>query len=477
MARMRLLSVWSVLEERSQAMSITDTISRHLVATTFEGLPPKAVAATKQHVLHTLATIVGGSGAPGCLQVADLVQSWGGRPESTVLVYGHRAPAPHAVLANSTLAHALDFCCNDDRIAYKSSVCAVPAALALAERQGTSGKDFLTAACLGIDLGIRIGLNAQPKYQHISSPAVGPFAAAATAGKLLGLDEEGMANALGLALSECRASGTSISSPALTKRLGPGLAAQGGVTAALLAAGGFPAQRDVLEGPRGYYQTFHRREGNLDGLVSDLGKTFEVVNVWPKPYPSCRFTHASINAALKLYHEQGVRPDDIAGVRIVLCPRDDAHVGHGPDPQAKLHPRGVVDAQFSVPWTVSVALLRGRVFIGDMLPEGLRDPDVHRLTDKVTVVVDPKLDVGSREVKPAIVEVRTLQGKTYSQRVDTPRGSPEHPVTFEETKQVFRDCAAYAARPLSQAQVEQAIALVDRLETAPDVSALVKTLV
>ncbi|MBI2919316.1 MAG: MmgE/PrpD family protein [Chloroflexi bacterium] len=457
-------------------MSITETISRHLVRTSYEDLPPEAVAATKQHILHTLATIMGGSAAPGCPQLVDLVRSWAGREESTVLVHGHRAPAPHAVLANSTMAHALDFCCNDDRIAYKSSVCAVPAALALAEGQGASGKALITATCLGIDLGIRIGLNAEPKPQHIVSPVVGPFASAAAASKLLGLSEEGMASALGIALSECRGSGTSTSSPALTKRLGPGLAAQGGVTAALLAANGFPAQSDVFEGPRGYYQTYHRREGDLEGLVAGLGQTFEVVNVWPKPYPSCRYTHASINAAL-LLHQQGIRASEIAEVRVHLCPRDDQSVGRGRNPEAKVHPRGVVDAQFSVPWTVATALVKGRVSVGDMLPEALANPDVHRFTDKVTVVVEPELDVGQREVKPAIVEVRMRNGQTYSQRVDFPRGSPEQPVTADETRQVFRDCAAYAARPLSPAQVEEAIALVDRLETVENVSLLVKVLV
>ena len=107
-------------------MDIAVPFAEHMVKTEYRDLPSEVVAATKQHLMHTLATAIGGSGAPGCKAVVDLVSEWGGREESTILVYGGKVPAIHAALADGTMAHALDFCVNDDRTDYKTSVVAVP---------------------------------------------------------------------------------------------------------------------------------------------------------------------------------------------------------------------------------------------------------------------------------------------------------------------------------------------------------------
>ncbi|MFQ5826110.1 MAG: MmgE/PrpD family protein, partial [Dehalococcoidia bacterium] len=125
-------------------MNTTELLAQHLARTRYEDLPAEAVRATKEHILHTLATVLAGSDAPGCKTVVDLIEDEGGRCESTVLVYGVKVPAAQAALANSCMAHARDFCNNDDRIAYKSSVCAIPASLAVAEREGSvSGTELI----------------------------------------------------------------------------------------------------------------------------------------------------------------------------------------------------------------------------------------------------------------------------------------------------------------------------------------------
>lgn len=453
---------------------VTQRVAQHLVRTTFEDIPEEAVQATKEHILHTLGTVLAGSGAPGCPTVVEFLQEWGGRGESTVLVYGSRLPAGHAALANSTMAHAQEFDNNDDRIAYKSSVCVIPGALAVAERLGgVDGKAFLTAVCLGIDLGIRMGLAIQPQPAHPTAPALGPFAAAAAGAKLLNLDEEGALNALGIALCGVSTTGTSTTSLSYTKRLQAGLGARNGVFAALLAAKGFPAGREIFHGERGYYLGIHKREGNLAALTEGLGERFEVVNVGPKAYPSCRYTHASIDAALALVRGHDLRPEDVAEIRVTVGPRDYQSVFGGDTPQglaAKQRPLSVVDAQFSIPYTVATAVVRRQVFLDDFTEEGIRDSQILAIAQRVFPVVDPELERWPTDVKPARVEIRTWGGQSYAQRVDYPKGNPLNPVPREEVRANFLEFAARAARPLPEERVRRARDLIEHLDQAPDIA-------
>ncbi len=427
--------------------------------------------------MHTLATVMAGSSAAGCNMVVDLVEGWGGRQESTILVYGKQVPCVQAALANSCMAHARDFCNNDDRLAYKTSVCAVPTALAVAERKGkVSGKELITAVCLGVDLGIRIGLATRPKPAHGHAPMLGPFASAAVAGKMSGLDQERMVFALGLALCHCKTGGTGTESPSLTKRLGPGLAAAGGVFSALLAEKGYPTQSNVLEGPRGYFQTFYREEGDLKDLVAGLGMRFEITNVGPKPYPCCRFTHAAIDATLALVKEHNIVPEAVSTVRVYLSQQDYEVVGVGTALDVKRQPRTVVDAQFSVPWTVATAIVKRRVFVDDFTEDAITNPQILEVASKVLPVLDPELDQVGRVVKPAIVEIRTRGAQTYSRKVDFPRGSLENPIKPDEIKENFAACARYATKVLDVSRVAEAANIIAALETVDDVSSIARLL-
>ncbi len=437
-------------------------------STRFEDLPAEAIAAAKDHLLHTVGTMLGGSSAEGCNLVVDLMGEWGGSRQSHIAVYGDKVSVHNAVLANSTMAHALDFCDNDDRIAYKSSVCVVPVGLAVSEAAGgITGRELLTAICVGTDVGLRMGLSILPKYHHAQARNLGIFASAAAAGNLLGLKTGQMLDAFGLGACHLVTIGAEKGSLSLTKRLGPGFASQAGVLSAYLAKKGYTSNHGVIAGPYGYFQTHHGREGDLEGLVADLGKVYEITRVGPKPYPCCRFTHASIDAALRLAKENDIHPDSVAGVTVYLCPRDHRSVGGSTSDslEIKRHPRKPVDAQFSVPWTVAAALVKRDVFIPAFTDAGIRDPETLALAGKVNTVVLPELDQGPRVIKPAIVEIKTNSGKVYSLRVDFPSGSPENPVSFKTLRQNFRRAASFAARPFTGPQIEKIIETVDHLET------------
>ena len=171
--------------------TLTKQIAGYLARTGFDALDDAALRATKEHILYTLGTILAGSSAPGITQArAGAIALSGGSNESSVLVTGEKLPAASAALVNAAMGHSRELDINDDRIAYKSSVTVIPAAFALAEKAGkVSGKDFIAAVCLGVDLGIRLGLATNPKPVHARAIALGPFASAAGCGKILKLDE------------------------------------------------------------------------------------------------------------------------------------------------------------------------------------------------------------------------------------------------------------------------------------------------
>ena len=298
--------------DTSREAELEQLIAKCVLGTQYAELDERALVATKQHILHTLVTAVAGSNAPGIKTIFDLADETSGPRESRALVYGTRMSAMNAALVNAAMAHARDYDMNDDRTFYKSSVVVIPVALAFADRNGgVTGKDFIVAVCVGIDLGIRIALAVNPKPSHVLSQMIGGFAAVAAAARLLRLDEEQFLDAFGIAYCQVSASGSSTASPALTKRLVPGLAARAAVLAALLGQKGFKAGRNVLKGPDGYFKRYHGTEGDHSEIVSELGKRWELANVGPKGYPCCRVLHAPIDAALALVKEHDIRVDEV----------------------------------------------------------------------------------------------------------------------------------------------------------------------
>ncbi len=460
--------------------TLTKQIAGYLARTGFDALDDDALRATKEHTLYTLGTILAGSSAPGIKQaLAGARALSGASQESTVLVTGDKLPAASVALVNATMGHSRELDINDDRIAYKSSITVIPAALAVAEKVGKiSGKDFITAICLGVDFGIRLGLATNPKPVHARAIALGPFAAAAACGKILGLDENGLHNALGIAFCRSTVSGNSTVAPSLTKRLGVGFASQSGVIAALLAAAGFPAAGEAFQGAAGFFQTFYRQEGDYDALLDQLGSRFEIVLVGPKPFPSCRYTHCAVTGVLDLVRKHAIKARDIDEVRVRIGERDMRSVGGWTeDEKKKKHrPEGVVDAQFSIPYTVAATLVSGGLSLEQFTDAELRSDEILDLAARVKTILTPEFDHGPMDVKPQVVEIVMRDGKVLSEKIVYPKGNPNNPVTSEELVAAFRGMASYAVKPLSGAKVDDAVALALRLEEVDDVAVLTKFL-
>ncbi len=457
-------------------MNITRTLADHIVGARFEDLPAAAIQATKNHILYTTGTILAGAHSPGIAQLLAAVQQLGEGHQSSVFVHGNMLPAASAALVNAAMAHSRELDINDDRIAYKSSVAVVPAAWAMAQKLGSvSGRDFIAAVCIGIDLGIRLGLAIRPKPAHARFIALGPIAAAACCSRLMQLGSTAAHDALGIAYCRSTVSGNSLSSPSLTKRLGAGLSSQSGIVAATLAQAGFPATTEVFAGPEGFFQTFYQQEGDHDVLLARLGQHFEIVSVGPKPFPSCRYTHEGVCAALALRSRHKFSTTDILEVRVHVGTRDLKTVWGAEEQERRRRaaPGGVVDAQFSIPYCIAAALVRGHLTLDEFTPESFVAADILEMASRIHHVNAAEYDDWPSDVRPQMVELVLRDGQILRERVDQPKGSPENPFSDREIEQLVRNMGSHA-RTLTPIAIERFIESMRTLEDRSDAAGLIQ---
>jgi 2-methylcitrate dehydratase PrpD len=444
----------------------------------YEDLPPEVVKATKDQVLDFFGVALGGSGEAGVAEMRDLVLEWGGAPQSSILRWGDKLPAPNAAQVNATMAHSLDFDDVHEDAIMHPGVVTIPTALAMSEYVGgLSGREFIASIVLGTDFICRLGLATRPgesihQYGWHLTTLFGHMTAAGVTARLLGLDEAGITNAIGIGYHQSSGNGQCVKDGALTKRLGPGMAVRGGIASALLAKRGLTGARNCLEGAAGMYHVYHGHSYSRDKLVGDLGVRFESVNVSIKPYPCCRGVHPSIDAALALVRAHDIRPDDVKSI-VIYC--GEATYGLlGIPLEIKARPRNFVDAQFSLAWGVATAIVRRRAGLDDFTPEAIMNPDVLTVAAKIDVRNDPALDRGDQGMEPARVEITMNDGAVFSEQVDFPTGTPGRPLAYADIERKFDDLLAHAGEPIPAAQARQLVETVARLESVEDVRRLIE---
>ncbi len=460
-------------------MAATDVLVNHILGFKYEDLPQEAIEVTKKSILDTLACAVAGSTAQAVGPLAGLVKGWGGKEESTVLIYGGKVPAPAAALANCTMARALDFDDVHENGGGHINATMVPSALAIAELSQVlkgkvlSGKELIAALALGCDLFLRVRLAAGKTASAAgwTSETYAPLAVAAMGGRMLGFDREKTLNAMGIAYAGCAGNIESIVEGTLTGRLQQGLAGKAGVLALVLADIGFTGPTDMLEGKFGLYNLYWGGDYQPEALTVDLGKHFEGNNVSIKPYPSCKYTHGSIWGVLQLAAENGIKASDVKRVTISTSTRTYNVAGCG---ENKIKPTTIPDAQFSYYYTVATALVKGRVTIEDFTDEAIKNKEVLALAQKVKVEVDKEKDKVSLTVSPTDIELETKDGKRYHKHVEIVKGHPKNPLSWDEAVQKLRDCARFSAKPFTEARIEKISQTLYDLEKLDDVTAVLK---
>ena len=452
---------------------------KNLVEKNYDDIPPDVIMVTKKAILDTLAAMIAGTSPSNCSDVAQTVMEWGGKEESSIINYDHKAPAFLAALANGTMARAIELDDVFEPGTMHGSASIVATAFAVAEMiGGIDGKQFLNAVTLAVDMICRMGLtnkippgisgmNVTFQYAY--------FGCAGVAGKLMGLNDEKMINAMGLAYSQTCGNSQNLVEGTFATPLSQGLASQAGVKSAVFAGKGITAANQVLEGKFGYYPVYQRGEYDREKLLDGLGETYQGVNVTTKKHPCCMHTHAAIDAILDIAKKDNVHSGDVEKIMVKVNQQGFNFVC---DPVAKKRvPKTVPEAQFSMPYTVATALTKGKVFLDDFTEQAITNAGIRETAAKVDCVVDPEIERTSLgRVTPALVEVQTKTRGTFTKKVDERRGSPNNPMSMEEIEDKFRSCAAFARRPLSEENVEKVIALANEIENLDDVTRIITLL-
>ena len=453
---------------KSAAGSILrDGFSRELCAVIaswrYDDLPQSVVDTVKALILDTLGVIGGARRAPGIPELNARLQKWESNGSATGLLGKRRYSPPSAALANGAAAHALDFDDQHDPARVHTSCVVLPALLATAEDLGgVSGRNFILAMAIGAELHARLGLachNSLGKGWH-PTMVFGTLAASLGAGRLLGLDAEGLNNALGMAFHQTSGSAQSMRDGVLSKRLGAGFAARNAVTGAFLAADGLTGTRRTLEGNAGLFSLYERDEVHTEILTEGLGKTWRVPEYSFKPYPCCRCNHTPIDLGIRL-HTEGLRADDVAGIEIRMGNVNWLTVGEPYDVERD----SVVHAQFNAAYSFARALADGKVDLHTFQKPAISDPRIVAITRLTQVVSDPAIDATA--IEPARVKVTLRSGRIVEAASDTIKGSPEAPMSGEELRAKFRACLELGLAA-SRAQADRLADTVASLEKEED---------
>ena len=417
----------------------TRRLAKFLAAASFADLPPEVVHQTKRIVLDHLGIAILGVTSVSGRTVVETVKMWGGKPESTIIGQEDLFPSLLAPLANGTMAYSQMI---DDLYPGRSHAHpgnnVIPAAMALGEPRGISGSDFINAVVIGYEGVCRVADAAGWSTAELGfypSANSAHFGAAAAAGKVLGLDEEKMCNALGLAgemASGIREEGFVQSTG---QPVNAGRASSNGVLAAALADNGLTAGDTILEGVEGHkgYLTIFSRDEGQDWIVDGLGSTYRVSGVGFKFHAAAGGIQPSIDATLALVRKHGVTAKDVEKI-IVKGNRLELTNHNNPDPKNSF---GAVQSNR---YCVARALLDGQVLAAQMETERLNEPAVREVMDKISIELDPAHDeafVNPPYLVSVTIAVETKDGKKYEETVKSAKGMADNPATDQDVEDKF----------------------------------------
>jgi 2-methylcitrate dehydratase PrpD len=413
-------------------LPLTKTIADWVSSTGTSDLPPEVSHQVRRIVVDYLtATLLGATTEPATI-VREYYASHDTSRASTVIGTTVRLSPPNAAAANGTAAHALDLDDGYTPGGFHPAASVVSAALSAAEDIGNSAEDIVRAIALGYEVACRLAGSTHPHQRNRgfhNTALVGVFGAATAVGVLRDLDALRLANAYGLAGSHAGGLNAYLDEGSDVKRYHPGKAARDGLVSAELAARGLTAPTTVLEGPRGYLHAFAGGQFDLDHLVGDLGNTWRMTRTYNKPYPCCRHVHGAIDAALDIREREGLSADDIESVRVetfaIAAHHDNKDIHH------------VLDAQMSLPYSVSVALVHGEVGMEQFGEEARDDSRVRRIIDATEVTTDEGHTSDYPRKRPARVFIRA-NGREFVEEVPQPYGEPDNPMSDDDLDAKFR---------------------------------------
>jgi 2-methylcitrate dehydratase PrpD len=458
-------------------MSQTELLASYVARSQFEDLPIKIIEYAKKCIMDTVSSGLGGRKTRDADVFIKTMKEIGGIPEATVFGETTKLSFIQAAQANRLLANILDY---DD--AYMKvghmTVVLVPVALALGERLHSSGKEIINAIVQGYEAIIRIRNALDPSrdayvrtFDRIDSGT--QFGVTVVAGKLLGLNGEQMADALGLT-GFARAS--RVTYPDRAKNGMPswmkitcGDSFIPGIHSAFLAKNGVSGDRQILDQGATYGFIVGSDRYDSSQLTRNLGEEYEMLRIGFKFYPACRYTSSTIDATVELVTQNSIKEDEVD--RIIVKGNKNLSTFF-----QIYEPDHMIQAEFSIPYVVAMALAR-KPRTDWYTEEMMKNPRIKELQHKVTVEIDPAATEKflTSYVACATVEIIMKDGKCFSKHVDYPKGEPENPFTDKDHKDKLTWMASNIG--MKEGQIEELFLKLQKLEELHDISQLTRLFV
>ena len=448
-------------------MDVTAKLAGFVTDLNYEAIPRKAVDAAKIAVRDGLGVALAGSREEDARIAAEIARQEGAREETSVIGQGFKTSALNGALANGTAAHALDF---DHSFTMMGQPTApiVPATFALGESLGASGSRMIEAYVAGFEVTAKLVQSLRDSgHDGWHAPStLGSFGASAACGKLLGLDAVQMQMALGITAS--MASGIVANFGTMTKPLHVGLGARNGVLAAKLARGGYTANAKAIEGGFGFYQVLHQDAPINEPAIEELGRSYALVTdgLRIKPYPCGGLTHQVIDSVLEFRAQHGLTAEMIERIDVDV-------VKHTFDRIVFRVPQTGIQGKFCMPYLVARAIIDGKIGLHIFTDSAVRDQNVLKLAERVQMNLDPNLKKTDAAGRPCRVTIRLKNGQTFVREAQHAKGGPEHPMTEDELRGKFTECAREA---LDASSAARALDTIEKLETVADIRPLCEIL-
>ena len=442
------------------------TLSMRLVRTLEQmrcaALPESVVDKAKTCCLDFLAACFSASGSRSAEIGLDVAMKMG-QGRSTLIDRKEKGTVLSAALYNGMIAHAEEL---DDSHRYVSGLhlgaVVIPAALAVSEERGLSGKEFINAMVCGYEAASRICRCIEQGHRSRgfhSTGTVGPFGACAAAGAALNLDDEHMVNALGIAGSMGAGLFAFLDDGATVKHLHTGRASLDGLLAALMAQAGLTGPRAVLEAREGFFRAYADFSDETP-LLRPFDGAYEISNVYHKLHSACGHAFPAIDAAQLLRHELQDPVREIASI--------DVRTYRAASVLDNRRPVSRQQARFSVPFLIALMLTQGRVGRQELLKVDLADPDLLAIADRVALREDPEIQASFPRLRTAIVRLTTRDGREMVRRIDGPRGGPDNPVSFQEIEDKFLSEASGPLGDRRAGLILEGVKGLDKLESIAD---------
>jgi 2-methylcitrate dehydratase PrpD len=421
--------------------TIAEKLADFVETITFDSIPVEVRERAKAYVLDYMGVALYGSTIYSSKIFYDVISDLDVKNEATVIGHSNKMSCANAAMVNAQASQAIEMDTSHITSVMLCGGVAIPAPLALAERQKSSGKDFLTSTVIGYELANRVGdafLGVQYYEGFHPTGVCGVFGAVGGAGKILGLNGEALVRALGIAgdqgsgLEEWKADGSMI------KRWHAGKASHSGVLAALLAQRGYTGPATIFEGENGFLKAFsYERKYDAKKITDGLGTVYVGHNTGFKPYSSCRFTHQLIEATLNLAEKENIDPENIKDITVTVC--ETLHRTLCRPEERRRRPVTVVDAQFSIPYVVAASLVKHRVLPSEFTDEAIKDPKVLEVSSKVTGIASAEYEKAYPDKLCTDIVINMKDGKKHVAYAELPKGEPSDPRYAGKPEQFNKD--------------------------------------